>query len=185
MQSHWNNEVHKCGLSQRYKDVIDELLLLNNKFKPAQVVSCLEEKIKSHVTPKEHAQMCGYVNRTRSKFRQQCEENTVAAVEQFVANRAHDDGLGDHDIYVSDSIVKSNKIHVFFTSNSMIGNLVDKEFLVHASDETFKMMFNNCTLRVMGVIDKQMQFMPAGHSLDSHADEAASEWAFNVTTSEA
>ena len=66
----------------------------------------------------------------------------------------------------------------------MVEQLVGKNHLVFASDETFKMVFNNCTLRVMGVVDKQMTFTRAGFSLDSHADEEASEWALSVTNSE-
>ena len=181
----WNNEVYKSGLPQRCKEVIDELLLLNNKLNPVQVVTFLENKFKSNVTPKEHAQMCGCVNRTRSKLREQCEVNTVAGVKQFVANRERDDGLVDHDVCVVDSIVKSNELHVFFASKGMIGNLVDKECLACASDETFKMVFNNHTLRVMGVIDEKMKFTPTRHSLGSHVDKAASECLFDVTNIEA
>ena len=46
------------------------------------------------------------------------------------------------------------------------------------------MVYNNFTLRVMGVIDKQMRFIPTGFSLDSHADEKSSEWALKVTSFE-
>ena len=46
------------------------------------------------------------------------------------------------------------------------------------------MVFNNHSLRVIGVVNKQMKFTPAGFSLDLHANEEASEWALNVTNSE-
>ena len=58
---------------------------------------------------------------------------TVAGVKKFVANRARDDSLGDHDVHVADRIVKSNKLHVFFASEGIIGNLVDKECLACTS----------------------------------------------------
>ena len=66
----------------------------------------------------------------------------------------------------------------------MIGKLVGKNHLVFGSNETFKLVFNNYTLRVMGVIDKQMKFTPVCFSLDSHADEDASEWALNIINAE-
>ena len=66
------------------------------------------------MTLKENAQARGCVNSTRSEFREQCEENTIAGVNECVANREHDDCLGDHDAHVTDSIVKSNELYLFF-----------------------------------------------------------------------
>ena len=57
----------------------------------------------------------------------------------------------------------------------MIGQFVGKDYLVFAIDDTFCTVYNNYTLRVMGIIDKQMRFIPTGFSLDSHADEKSSE----------
>ena len=84
---------------------------------------------------------------------------------------------------VADSVVEQNRFHACFTSRNVIGQLVGKEFLALASDETFRMACNDFTLRVIGVVEKQMRFTPTGFSLDSRADENASEWAFNITNS--
>ena len=79
--------------------------------------------------------------------------------------------MRDDDVYVADSIVLSDKLCMYFASRNMSGQLVGKECLVFASDETFKLVYNNYTLRVMGVIDKQMRFIPTGFSLESHVDK--------------
>ena len=59
-----------------------------------------------------------------------------------------------------------------------------KDYLVFAIDDTFCTVYNNYTLRVMGIIDKQMRFIPTGFSLDSHADEKSSEQALKVASFE-
>ena len=179
-----SNEVHKHGLPQRYKEAIDEFLLLNNKFKPSIIVKCLEKKFNNNLSKEQNVQVGGYVNRNRSKHRERYEANTVEGVKSFVKNHPYNDSLGDHDVYVADSVIESNRFHVHFTSRSMIGQFVGKDYLVFANDETFRMVYNNFTLRVMGVIDKQMRFTPTGFSLDSHADEKSSEWALKVTSFE-
>ena len=70
------------------------------------------------MTPKEHAQACGHVNRIHSKFREQYEESTVDDVNKFVNNHACDENLGDHDAHVVDRIVKANKTACFLHQRS-------------------------------------------------------------------
>ena len=85
---------------------------------------------------------------------------------------------------MADSIVDSKRFHAHFTSRSTIGQLVGKEHLAFASDETFRMVYNNHALRAMGAIDKQTKLAPTGFCLDSHVGEEASEWDFSATHSE-
>ena len=110
----WETEVYNYGLPQRYKQAIDELLLLNNKFKPAHVVTCMQKKIKTNLSTKETGQVCSYVNRHRSKFRQQHEENTIAGVKSFVNNHPCHEDLEDDCVCVPDIIIQAKKSHVFF-----------------------------------------------------------------------
>ena len=71
------------------------------------------------MTPKEHAQACGHVNRTYSKFREQCEESTAAGVKQFVNNHACNEDLGDHGAHVLDRIVKAKNCIFFIKDHDM------------------------------------------------------------------
>ena len=55
-------EVYKYGLPQQYKDAIDELLLMNNKFKPSHLVFCLEKKFEKNLSKKESGQVSSYIS---------------------------------------------------------------------------------------------------------------------------
>ena len=81
-----SNELCNHGLPQRCKEAIDEVLLLNNMFKPSIIAKCLEKKFKNNLTNKQNVQVGGHVNRNRSKNREQHEANTVDGVRSFVQN---------------------------------------------------------------------------------------------------
>ena len=118
-----DEELHKHRLPRRHKEAIDELLLSNNKFKPSQIVSCLEKKIKNNLINKKKVQVSGCVNRNRNKDRKQHEENTVAGVRSFTQNHPHNENVGDDGVHIAHSIVESKRFHVHSMSKNMMWQL--------------------------------------------------------------
>ena len=82
-------ETHS-GLSQRNKDDINSLLLINNKLNPSFIITCIQQKCNdTTMTETARKQIQQFVARQRVKLRTQCEDNTAQGVQNFINNNKH------------------------------------------------------------------------------------------------
>ena len=58
---------------------------------------------------------------------------------------------------------------ILIASKSMLQNTKRKGSITYCSDDVCKMVLSNCTLRTMGVAEKQQRFLPNSFSFDARA----------------
>jgi len=94
-------ETFVTGLSQRYKDEIVSLLILNNKFKPTIIRIILENKFNVTLNEKERNQTCGFIARKSLLLRDVWECNAISGVTAFANKNQWHKGLDDDDACVA------------------------------------------------------------------------------------
>ena len=148
------NETFRCGLPQRHKDIVRELLLINMKFEPSWIGQHIEKQLSARLNNKEQFQLVSCAQRARSKVREQFEANNVAGLREFVASNKCKEGIDDNETHAANSIVKK-RANTLFTSKNMLRHIAGHNHgVAFCMDDTCKMILNDCSLRAMGAVDK-------------------------------
>lgn len=76
-----------------------------------------------------------------------------------MANHKHKEDIDDDKAHAANAIANAKRVSILCTSKSMLRRMVDKEHgVAFLMDDTYEMVLNNCTLRVIGAVDKQHKF---------------------------